>query len=66
MTAMGLTPASRSCIVAWAETEQQEAITFRVIYRQPDGSFRDNEGKVVEDAQRDEDGKCIPAIVLRL
>jgi P27 family predicted phage terminase small subunit len=44
MTEIGLTPASRSRIVAWAEAEEERekgSILFQVVYEQRDGSLRD-------------------------
>jgi P27 family predicted phage terminase small subunit len=52
MTEIGLTPASRSRIVAWAEAEEERekgSILFQVVYEQRDGSLRDGAGNLVED-----------------
>jgi phage terminase small subunit len=54
MAEIGLTPAARSRIVAWAEAEEQPEglqITFHTIYEQRDGSYRDKDGAIVVDAK---------------
>jgi P27 family predicted phage terminase small subunit len=54
MAEIGLAPAARSRIVAYTEAEEQPQglqITFHTIYEQRDGSYRDADGKVIEDAR---------------
>lgn len=53
MAELGITPASRSRVAAYAAAEAAKPFEFRILFQSPDGSVHDQDGNPVPDDQSD-------------
>ncbi len=51
MAELGITPASRSRVAAYAAAEEKNPVELRILFQSPDGSVRDQNGQLVDEGE---------------